>query len=183
MASYINNQIPQAESSILVDENFSYGPMILSGRPTLFADRADQGEGAWETKLGNPFGEVSYMLITTSRGGDQLRKQYPDAITGGALGLTPVFRTDRYILLAVSERQPPADQGAAPGEVVPNAAPSPFTPQRPPDPSNPDATVTNPGGTSPTPGPATTLPPPPGSNPNAVSGNPGGPTAPQVEGE
>jgi len=183
MASYINNQIPQAESSILVDQNFSYGPMILSGRPTLFADRADQGEGAWETKLGNPFGEVSYMLITTSRGGDQLRKQYPDAITGGALGLTPVFRTDRYILLAVSERQPPADQEAAPGEVVPNAAPSPFTPQRPPDPSNPDATVTNPGGTSPTPGPATTLPPPPGSNPNAVSGNPGGPTAPQVEGE
>jgi hypothetical protein len=178
MASYINNRLPQVESSILVDENFSYGPMILSGRPTLFADRADQGEGKWEEKLNQPFGVVGYMLITTSRGGDQLRKRYPEAISGGELGMTPIFRTDRYVLVQVARTQPPAERVAKPGEVVPNPAPSPFTPQRPLDPSNPDESVAIPGSA-----PPTTVPAPEATAPGSVSGNPGSPTAPQIEGE
>jgi hypothetical protein len=178
MASYINESIPQEESSILVDENFSYGPMILSGRPQLFADRADEGEEDWEMKLDNPFGEVSYMLITTSRGGDQLRKRYPEAISGGELGMNPVFRTDRYVLLSVSETRPAEEGVARPGEVVPNTTPEPFTPQRPPDPSNPDAVIVVPGtapedAVTPTPAPESTTGPGPS----------GGSTAPQIEGE
>ena len=179
MASYINESIPQEEESILVDENFSYGPMILSGRPQLFADRADEGEGEWEMMLENPFGKVSYMLITTSRGGDQLRKRYPDAIIGGELGMNPVFRTDRYVLLSVSETKPPAEDGVArPGEVVPNSAPEPFTPQRPPDPSNPDAVIVVPGTA-----PEQTVTPTPAPAPTTGPGPSGGSTAPQIEGE
>jgi hypothetical protein len=178
MASYLNNDIPQEEASVLVDENFSYGPMILSGRPTLFADRADEGEGEWETILGDPFGRVSYMLITTSRGGDQLRKRYPEAITGGELGMTPIFRTDRYVLVQVSERKPPAETAALPGQVVPNSRPEPFTPQKPPNPSDPGASTAVPGFTTP---PATAESPTPAPAPG--TGNAGGVTAPQIEGE
>ena len=178
MASYINESIPQDKSSILVDENFSYAPMILSGRPTLFFDRADKGEGEWESTLSDPFGKVNYMLITISRGGDQLRKRYPEAISGGELGMNPVFRTERYVLIQVSRSKPPAEQAALPGEVVPNRAPEPFTPQRPPDPADPEAVVIVPGtapesAVTPTPAPAPTT----GPGPN------GGSTAPQIEGE
>ncbi len=178
MASYINESIPQEKNSILVDENFSYGPMILSGRPQLFADRADEGEGEWEMKLENPFGQVSYMLITTSRGGDQLRKRYPDAIAGGELGINPVFRTERYVLLAVSETRPAEEGVARPGEVVPNSRPEPFTPQRPPDPSNPDAVVVVPGTA-----PENTVTPTPAPEPTTGPAPSGGSTAPQIEGE
>jgi cell division septation protein DedD len=177
MASYINEALPQTESSILVDENFSYGPMILSGRPTLFADRADEGEAEWEATLDNPFGVVDYMLITISRGGDQLRKRYPDAISGGELGMTPVFRTERYMLLEISQSKPPAKAVAGPGEVVPSPTPTPFTPQKPPDPSAPEATTTVPG-TAPEP----TVTPSPTPTP-ATGPGPGGASAPQIEGE
>ena len=178
MASYINESIPQEKNSILVDENFSYGPMILSGRPQLFADRADEGEGEWEMLIENPFGQVSYMLITTSRGGDQLRKRYPDAISGGELGLNPVFRTDRYVLLSVSETKPAEEGVARPGEVVPNSRPEPFTPQRPPDPSDPDAVVVVPGTV-----PEDAVTPTPAPEPTTGPGPSGGSTAPQIEGE
>jgi cell division septation protein DedD len=178
MASYINEALPQNESSILVDENFSYGPMILSGRPTLFADRADEGEGEWEETIDNPYGRVDYMLITISRGGDQLRKRYPEAISGGELGMTPIFRTERYVLIEVSQTKPPAEAVARPGEVVPSPTPTPFTPQKPPDPSNPDATTTIPG-TAPEP----TVTPTPAPAPTTGSGPTGGATAPQIEGE
>jgi len=178
MASYINGSLPQVEESILVDENFSYGPMILTGRPQLFADRADEGEGEWEVKLDDPFGRVSYMLIATSRGGDQLRKRYPDAISGGELGLNPVFRTGRYVLLEVSGMKPAEEGAARPGEVVPNTVPEPFTPQRPPDPSNPDAVVVVPGTA-----PEQTVTPTPAPQSTIGTGPSGGSTAPQIEGE
>lgn|GEM_PF-642216 len=178
MASFINESLPQEERSILVDENFSYGPMMLSGRPQLFADRADNGEGEWETLIENPFGEVSYMLVTISRGGDQLRKRYPTAVSGGELGITPIFRTERYVLLEVSGSEPPAEAVAKPGEVVPNSLPSPFTPQKPPDPSNPDATTAVPGIA-----PDAAVTPAPAPAPTTGPGPPGGTTAPQIEGE
>ena len=178
MASYINESVPQEEKSILVDENFSYGPMILSGRPQLFADRADKGEGEWEMLIEDPFDQVSYMLITTSRGGDQLRKRYPDAISGGELGITPVFRTGRYVLLEVSPTEPPAESVALPGQVVPNSAPEPFTPQAPPNPSDPDAVVVVPGTA-----PESTITPTPAPESTTGPGPSGGSTAPQIEGE
>jgi hypothetical protein len=178
MASYINESVPQEDKSILVDENFSYGPMILSGRPQLFADRADEGEGEWEMLIEDPFDQVSYMLITTSRGGDQLRKRYPDAISGGELGITPVFRTGRYVLLEVSPTEPPAESVALPGQVVPNSAPEPFTPQAPPNPSDPDAVVVVPGTA-----PESTVTPTPAPESTTGPGPSGGSTAPQIEGE
>ncbi|MGK2932099.1 MAG: hypothetical protein ACSLFD_04940, partial [Solirubrobacterales bacterium] len=93
MAEYINEELPQADDSILVDENFSYGPMLTSGRPYLFFDRADKGEGDWEAARDSPYGKVSYMLVTIGRAGDQLRKTFPQAVAGGEAGLTPIFRT------------------------------------------------------------------------------------------
>jgi hypothetical protein len=126
----------------------------------------------------DPFGQVSYMLITTSRGGDQLRKRYPDAISGGELGITPVFRTGRYVLLEVSPTEPPAESVALPGQVVPNSAPEPFTPQAPPNPSDPDAVVVVPGTA-----PESTVTPTPAPESTTGPGPSGGSTAPQIEGE
>ena len=139
MADYINTKLPQAEDSILVDENFSYGPIITSGRPKLFFDRADKGEGDWEDARDSPFGKVKYMLITISRAGDQLRKKFPQAVAGGEAGLTPIFRTERYVLVEVAPTKPPNPgdkQGGAANQSQPQSTPRPFTPSRPPTPGN-----------------------------------------------
>lgn len=160
MARYINEELPQAKDSILVDENFSYGVMITSGRPQLFFDRADKGEGTWESVRDHPYGRVDYMLITTSRAGDQLRKAFPRSVEGGEAGMTPIYRTDRYVLVEVSETQPEQPRGDG-RRSEPQSTPRPVTPRRPmspdgagsvtpvtPAPSDPDATGSEPSGTA-----------------------------------
>ncbi len=137
MARHINDQLPQLKNSILVDENYSYGPMLLSGRPQIFADRADRGESLWESLVIDPFGRVDYMLVTIGRAGDQLRKAYPRMVAGGEPGLTPIFRTDRYVLISVSETRPGEVGGSGdaggPTRVQPGpqSTPRPFTPVTP----------------------------------------------------
>ncbi|MCO5315017.1 MAG: hypothetical protein M9938_02475 [Solirubrobacterales bacterium] len=181
MARHINEVLPQKQDSILVDENFSYGVMLTSGRPSLFLDRADRGEDVWRSAIDDPFGKVGYMLITTSRPGDQLRKAYPKAIEGGEPGLTPVFRTDRYVLLEVSETRPesPGKGQAGSDGSVPQSTPRPVTPDRPAQPGQgaPAPVQTDPGQTgvgesSPASPPTTPAPEAPGSS-----------SAPAVEGE
>ena len=181
MARYINEELPQDEDSILVDENFSYGVMITSGRPQLFLDRADRGEGTWESTRDNPFGRVKYMLVTTSRSGDQLRKAFPRSIEGGEAGMTPIFRTDRYVLIEVSETKPEPRREDSTGS-VPQSTPRPVTPRRPTTPDE-SGTVTP---ASPSPGAEGTgtgsTQTAPGAGTGGSTGT-GGSSAPALEGE
>ena len=51
------------------------------------------------------------MLITTSRAGDQIAKNSGRPRSGWhEAGLRPIFRTDRYVLVEISETKPP-DEG------------------------------------------------------------------------
>lgn len=185
MANYINNNIPQVKQSILVDQNFSYGVMITSGRPQNFYDRTDQGEDNWQAEIDNPWrtpkgGErtVRYMLITTSRAGDQIAKKWPTAVEGGVAGLTPVFRTDRYVLVEVSETKPPSNDTKT-DSTTRRTEPNPVTPSSPINPNGPSLT---------TPSESTTITPTSpspdaGSTQSTVEPNNGSSSAPRLEGE
>lgn len=135
MASYINDVLPQKDNSILVDEDISYGPMILSGRPQLFADRADDGTGEWNKLRDDPYGSVDYMLVGVGRNADALAKRYPNMLSGGEPGLTPIFRTQRYVLVQVAATAPVTDTGNNNPNVKPTV-PTPVEPTRPPSTSS-----------------------------------------------
>jgi len=177
MANYINNQIPQEKQSILVDQNFSYGVMITSGRPQNFYDRVDKGEDDWQATVDDPFGEVNYMLITTSRAGDQIAKKWPTAVQGGVAGMEPVFRTARYVLVKVAATKPP-DSNSESGTSTPRTEPNPVTPTTPVNPNGPGLTTPSAATVTPTsPSPAT------GTAPSTVEPNNGSSSAPALEGE
>ncbi len=189
MAEYINNELPQVDDSILVDENFSYGPMLTGGRPYIFFDRADKGEGDWEQARDDPFGRVDYMLITTSRAGDQLRKTFPLAVAGGEAGLTPIFRTDRYVLIEVAPTRPQTDdeqQGSGDTSGIqgqPQSTPRPITPTRPPTPEDDgptESTSATADSTTDSSGASTNTAP---SNSTGTPQSNSGSSAPQLEGE
>lgn len=177
MANFINTRIPQEKRSILVDQNFSYAVMTTSGRPQNFFDRTDEGEDDWQATIDDPFGEVSYMLITTSREGDQIAKAWPTAVEGGEAGLQPVFRTDRYVLIEVSDTRPPSDDRADDSN-APRTEPNPVTPNSPISPNGPSLTT-------PSESPVDTTPvsPPSETGGSTVEPNTGGSSAPTLEGE
>lgn len=180
MANYINNEIPQEKRSILVDQNFSYGVMLTSGRPQNFFDRADEGEDDWQATIDDPFGNVSYMLITTSRAGDQLAKKWPTAVEGGEAGMTPVFRTDRYVLVEIASAAPA--RGSRDSEDnLPQTTPNPVTPSSPVNPDGPSLTTPSSGvDTTPT---SPTTPATPSNPGSTVEPDSGSSSAPRVEGE
>ena len=182
MARFINNKIPQEKRSILVDQNFSYGVMITSGGPQNFLDRVDAGENDWQATIDNPWGkdgerDVSYMLITTSREGDQIAKKWPTAVQGGEAGFTPIFRTDRYVLVKVSETKPPSDESDQQSN-EPRTTPNPVTPTSPLNPNGPDLTTPSQSETDVTP-----VSPSPSNNGSTVEPNNGTSSAPSLEGE
>jgi hypothetical protein len=177
MANYINNEIPQKKTSILVDQNFSYGVMLTSGRPQNFYDRSDKGESTWQATIDNPFGKVDYMLVTTSRAGDQIAKKWPTAAQGGEAGMTPVFRTDRYVLIQVSETRPPSDEGNR-NSNQPRVTPNPVTPTSPVNPNGPSITTPSQSETDVTP-----VSPTPSESGSTVEPNNGSSSAPTTEGE
>ncbi len=181
MAEFINNEIPQEKRSVLVDQNFSYAVMITSGRPQNFYDRTDAGEDAWQATIDNPWKvdddgnrSVNYVLVTTSRAGDQFAKEWPTAVQGGEAGLTPIFRTDRYVLLEISETRPPSgDRGSS----APRTEPNPVTPTTPVNPTGPSLTTPSESSTDVTP----TSPVSPQTD--TVQPNNGSSSAPALEGE
>ncbi len=181
MARFINNEIPQVKRSILVDQNFSYGVMITSGRPQNFYDRTDAGEDEWQATIDNPWrtdadgNRVNYLLVTISREGDQIAKQWPTAVQGGEAGLTPIFRTDRYVLLEVSESRPPSDGDS--DSTTPRTLPNPVTPTAPINPTGPS--LTTPSQTEPDVTPVSPVSP----DADTVEPNNGSSSAPALEGE
>jgi hypothetical protein len=104
MAAYIKHVVGNRKHSVLTDNAQTYAVMMLTGRPSVFVDRSQRGDGPWKEILNSPAGHVRYMLIAAQAPGDLIRTRYPSAATGGTPGLTPVFSTQRYVLVAVAPR-------------------------------------------------------------------------------
>jgi hypothetical protein len=108
MADYIDNRLKPPKNSILTDSNVTYGVELLTGKPSLFVDRADHSEGEWLTIRDHPFGKVRYMLVANAGSGDLIRKRYPGLDLGAQAGLVPIFHTDRYVLVQLEPGVVPA---------------------------------------------------------------------------
>jgi hypothetical protein len=123
MAGYINANIG-GRSAILTDNAQTFGVILLSGRPELFFDRVDKGDGTFERVVVSPHGEVTHVLMAKQVSGDLIRRRYPTASSRVAAGLTPVSETERYLLLQVATRDPrrpqssPTGRGTTGGGVV-----------------------------------------------------------------
>ncbi|HEV3071593.1 MAG TPA: hypothetical protein VGY76_09265 [Solirubrobacteraceae bacterium] len=102
MAAYINRVSGSSKHAILTDNAQTYGVILLGGRPQIFLDRVDRGDGPWFKVRDHPYGQVNYLLMDYRAPSDLIRQRYPQAATGGDPTLTPVFRTSRYVLLRVS---------------------------------------------------------------------------------
>lgn len=101
MAQYIKENV-EGSNSILTDNGQTFGVILLTGRPGLFLDRIDRGDTTFNNVLGEPAGEVDYLLLNRDRdSGDLITNRYPNADAGTEQGLTPAFRTERYLLLSV----------------------------------------------------------------------------------
>jgi hypothetical protein len=146
MADYINDRLDPAKNSILTDSSFTYGVILLGGRPDLFVDRADLDEGAWMKVRDSPFGKVDYMLVASNGNTDLIGATYPSLELGAVPGLVPIFHTDRYVLLQV-ERAVPATAGAVSPPPAARTQPRLVTPELPlaPPPRSPSGTLQEPG--------------------------------------
>jgi hypothetical protein len=108
MAQYIKDNV-RGKNAVLTDNAQTFGVILLTGRPQIFLDRIDKGDSAWNDTLTQPNGEVQYMLANRNRSsGDLITERYPNADRGTETGLTPVFRTERYLLLRVAGTAPGA---------------------------------------------------------------------------
>ena len=114
MASSINANVG-GRSTILADNAQTFGVILLSGRPQMFFDRVDRGDGTFERVVVRPHGRVTYMLMAKQVSGDLIRRRYPTVPSRVAAGLTPVSETERYLLLKVPTRDPRRPQSAGAG--------------------------------------------------------------------
>ena len=111
MAQYVKENV-RGRNAILTDNAQTFGVILLSGRPEQFLDRIDKGDSAFDDILSRPQGKVQYMLLNRNRNsGDLIGTRYPNADAGTERGLTPVFRTERYLLLRVGGQGTPAEAG------------------------------------------------------------------------
>ncbi|MDP2709738.1 MAG: hypothetical protein Q8O56_00845 [Solirubrobacteraceae bacterium] len=116
MAAYVNRNV-EGSSTILADNAQTFGVILLSGRPQAFFDRVDRGDDAFDETVLRPHGDVTHLLMAKQVSGDLIRRSYPTAAARVAAGLTPVFETERYLLLEVADSDPrrPAAPGGATG--------------------------------------------------------------------
>lgn len=130
MAQYIKDNV-RGKNAILTDNAQTFGVILLAGRPQQFLDRIDKGDSAWNDTLTRPNGEVQYMLLNRNpASGDLITERYPNADLGTEAGLTPAFRTERYLLLRVARTQPgAADEAASDETAAPGATTTSTTPQ------------------------------------------------------
>jgi hypothetical protein len=110
MAAYVDANV-RGRSTVLTDNAQTFGVIVLSGRPQLFFDRVDRGDGTFGQVVLRPHGRVRYMLMAKQVSGDLIRRRYPSPASRVAAGLTPVFETERYLLLAVAARDPSRPRG------------------------------------------------------------------------
>jgi hypothetical protein len=126
MAAYIDRMVGQGKHAVLTDNAQTYGVILLSGRPQVMFDRVDKGDGTWLALRNNPWGKVRYLLIAYRSHADLIEQRYPQAASGTIPGLTPVYRTSRYVIVAVAPHAPASRNvtsavptGAVPQEVTP----------------------------------------------------------------
>ena len=177
MSDYINNRLRPAKNSILTDNSFTYGVILLSGKPDLFVDRADLDEGEWMKLRDKPFGKVDYMLVAGDGRTDLIGSSYPGLELGAVPGLVPIFHTDRYVLLQVDRGGIAAADGAVSPQPRPSSSqPRLVTPALPlePPPTRPAGALREPG--------LSPLPQEPGA-PGMGGEDEGGSSAPKVAGE
>jgi hypothetical protein len=110
MAAYVNANV-RRRSTILTDNAQTFGVILLSGRPQLFFDRVDKGDSTFQQSVLRPYGRVTHMLMAKQASGDLIRRRYPTAASRVVAGLTPVFETERYLLLRLAERDPRRPRG------------------------------------------------------------------------
>ncbi len=112
MAQYIKTNI-HTNNTVLTDNAQTYGVILLNGQPQVFYDRIDKGDAKWNSVLDDPYGKVRYLLVAYNpRSGDLIQRHYPQINAGGVPGMTPVYRTDRYVLVRVADRKPGAPASA-----------------------------------------------------------------------
>jgi hypothetical protein len=108
MAQYIKDHVND-KNAILTDNAQTFGVILLNGRPQVFFDRIDRGDAKWNSVLDDPYGKVRYVLAAYNpRSGDLITRHYPGLNAGTIPGLTPVYRTERYVLARVATRNPDA---------------------------------------------------------------------------
>ncbi len=108
MAQYVKERI-HTNNAVLTDNAQTYGVILLNGQPQVFYDRIAKGDAKWNSVLDDPWGKVRYMLVAYNpRSGDLIERHYPRINSGQVPGMTPVFRTDRYVLVRVAQRNPAA---------------------------------------------------------------------------
>jgi hypothetical protein len=98
-------QLVDGRNSILTDDAQTFSVMLLTGRPGLFFDRIDRGDQEWLEVLGNPWGRVPYVFVSTG-GDDFVRLSYPGIVDGTAPGFTTVFKTEGFVLARVASTTP-----------------------------------------------------------------------------
>ncbi len=119
VAARIKGVVPDRKDWVLADNAQSFAVILLTGHPDRFFDRVDKGDERWRRALARPFGNVGFILVTSSPS-DLIKIRYPRAADGGVAGLEPIFRTKRYVLLRVAPRDPrAAPRRANPAEAAP----------------------------------------------------------------
>lgn len=100
MARYIVAHV-RTPNAVLTDDSQTFGVILATGRPGLFADRIDHGEARWLQTAVHPYRRVRYMLFSWIPF-DELGRMYPRADAGkGSRGLRLVFETRTSKLYAV----------------------------------------------------------------------------------
>jgi len=106
MAAYVKQNV-SGRDAVLTDNAKTFGVILLSGQPPKYFLRVDKGDKKWKEILNDPWGKVPYIMATNSpTSGDLVTQRYPNAVTGGTPGLTPIFATDRYTMLKVAPTAP-----------------------------------------------------------------------------
>jgi hypothetical protein len=112
-ASWIESRVHRPHR-VLTDDAQSYDLMLLSGNPSLFLDRIDVGDARWHDVLNDPFGRVSYLLVSRIRRIDLVNERYPQLLKGGLPGFHLVYRNAHWSIFSVSSN--PVRRGEAPAQ-------------------------------------------------------------------
>lgn len=118
MAAWIRTHVSRP-GSILTDNAQTFAVMLLTGRPDLFDDRVDAGDGPWLAAAQDPATHVDLMLLSRDTSRDLLSRLYPAAAAGTDPALVPVMSTDRYVLVGVPTGYVrPTDDAAATADTI-----------------------------------------------------------------
>ncbi|MGX6447574.1 hypothetical protein ACVU7I_05820 [Patulibacter sp. S7RM1-6] len=106
MAAFVKVVAGTRKNAVLADTATSAGVILLTGRPEVFVDRVDHGDGPFLRTLQSPWGKVRYLLVSAGRRDDAVATTYPGIAQGRRPGLRPVFSYGGYTLVSVAGSDP-----------------------------------------------------------------------------